>query len=113
MSVASRHLNIALSELQYLRESWQSIMLTATALAKFWDGSQEFQQMRGRKSKYLSDELVVDGRLMDPEQSYKIYTFSTTGVDLESILTVAQKGVVGNIIRDHTHSFKDIHPPLI
>ena len=33
------------------------------------------------------------------------------GADLESILTVAHKGVVGNIIRDHTRSFKDIHPP--
>ena len=28
-----------------------------------------------------------------------------SGADLESILTVAHKGVVGNIIRDHTHSF--------
>ena len=36
-----------------------------------------------------------------------------SGADLESILTVAHKGVVGNIIRNHTHSFKDIHPPLI
>ncbi|XP_065062428.1 uncharacterized protein LOC135689204 [Rhopilema esculentum] len=78
LSVASRHLNIALSELQYLRESWQSIMLTATALAKSWDGSLEFQQKRGRKARYESDELVVDGRLMDPEQSFKINVFYKT-----------------------------------
>lgn len=78
MSVSSRNLNIALSELQYLRESWQSIMLTATALAKSWDGSLEFQQKRGRKARYESDELVVDGRLMDPEQSFKINVFYKT-----------------------------------
>ena len=29
----------------------------------------------------------------------------TPGVDLESILTVTHKGVVGNTIRNHSHSF--------
>ena len=72
LSVASRLLNIAFSELKYLRESWQSVMLTASALAKSWDGSLEFQQKRGRKARCKSGVLVVDGILMDPEQSFKI-----------------------------------------
>ena len=65
LSVASRLLNIAFSEFKYLRESWQSVMLTASALAKSWDGSLEFQQKRGRKARCKSDVLVVDGILMD------------------------------------------------
>ena len=47
--VAYRLLNISLSEPQYLRELWQSIILTAMALAKSWDGSLEFQQKRSWK----------------------------------------------------------------
>eukprot|EP00795_Rhopilema_esculentum_P016776 gene16776-biopygen5917 len=53
-------------------------MLTATALAQSWNGLLEFQQKRGRKARYGSDELVVDGRLMDPEQSFKINVFYKT-----------------------------------
>ena len=75
LSVASRLLNIALSELQYLRDSWQSVMLTASALAKSWDGTLEFKQKRGRKTRCESDELVLDGILMDPERSFKINFF--------------------------------------
>ena len=76
MSVASRHPNIALSELQYLRESWQSIMLTDTAFAKSWDGSLEFQQKRGQKARKQSFKInvfykTVDTALMQLTERFK------------------------------------------
>ena len=48
------------------------------ALAKSWDGSLGFQQKRGWKARCESDELVVDGRLVNSQECFNINIFYKT-----------------------------------
>ncbi|CAB4044584.1 Hypothetical predicted protein, partial [Paramuricea clavata] len=71
----ARLLNCALSELVILRSSWNSILLTATALAQFWSSSVTFEKKRNRKTKRFYDELSTHQRLTDPEEAFKVNVF--------------------------------------
>lgn len=75
LSVAVRLLSMAVGELQYLRNSWTSVTVTATALAAEWGVSCQFTQQRVKRTKKFFDELASDQRLQDPEAAFKVHVF--------------------------------------
>ena len=76
LSVAFRLLNCALSELVILRRSWNSVILTVTALAQSWSSSVTFENKQNSKTKRFFDELSTDQRLTDPEEAFKVKNFN-------------------------------------
>ena len=75
---ASRLLSISLSELKYLRDSWESVRMTANALAASWGTPIEFDKRRKRGVKRFFDELASDSRIEDPERAFKVNIFYRT-----------------------------------
>ena len=78
LSAASRLLSISLSELKYLRDSWESVRMTANALAVSWGIPIEFGKRRKRGVKKFFDELASDSRIEDPERAFKVNIFCRT-----------------------------------
>ena len=78
LSAASRLLNCSISELHILRRSWDSALLTATALAEPWSSSLHFQEKRSRRTRRAVDELSFDDRLTDPEKAFRAHVFYKT-----------------------------------
>ena len=66
---ASRLLSIGLSELRYLRNSWESVRMTANALATSWGIPVEFEKRRKPRIKRFFDELASDSRTDDSERA--------------------------------------------
>ena len=56
LSVASRMLNCSVSELRILRNSWESIKETASALASSWDTALDFKPARTKRAVNVVDE---------------------------------------------------------
>ena len=73
--VASRLLNCALSELVVSRSSWNSVLLTATALTQSWGSSVTFENKRNHETKWFFNELSTDQRLWDPQEAFKVNVF--------------------------------------
>ncbi|CAB4036455.1 Hypothetical predicted protein, partial [Paramuricea clavata] len=105
LSVASRLLNCALSEHVILRSFWNSVLLTATALAQFWSSSVTFENKRNRKTKRFFDELSTDRRLTDPEEAFKVNVFYQT-VD-NAIMQLKQRFEGQKMV---TSLFSCLHP---
>lgn len=105
LSVASRLLNCALSELVILRSSWNSVLLTAIALAQSWSSSVTFENKRNRKTKRFFDELCTDRRLTDPEEAFKVNVFYQT-VD-NAIIQLKQRFKGQEMV---TNLFSCLHP---
>jgi hypothetical protein len=105
LSVASRLLSCALSELVILRSSWNSVLLTATALAQSWSSSVTFENKSNRKTKRFFDELSTDQRLTDPEEAFKINVFYQT-VD-NAIMQLKQRFEGQKMV---TSLFSCLHP---
>jgi hypothetical protein len=105
LSVASRLLNCALSEVVILRSSWNSVLLTVTALAQFWSSSVTFENKRNRKTKRCFDELSTDQRLTDPEEAFKVNVFYQT-VD-NAIMQLKQRFEGQKMV---TSLFSCLHP---
>ncbi|CAB4033848.1 zinc finger MYM-type 1-like [Paramuricea clavata] len=78
LSAASRLLSISLSELRYLRNSWEFVRMTANALAASWGIPIEFEKRRKRGVKQFFDELASDSRIEDSERAFKINIFYRT-----------------------------------
>ncbi|CAB3998108.1 zinc finger MYM-type 1-like [Paramuricea clavata] len=78
LSAASRLLSISLSELRYLRNSWESVRMIANALAASWGIPIEFEKRRKRGVKQFFDELASDSRIEDSERAFKINVFYRT-----------------------------------
>ena len=81
-------LSMARSELQKLRDSWDSIVITAKELAVTWNVKTSFKDVRVRKVKSFFDELSTDSRLKNPEDRIRITVFNI-------ILDVALKQLDG------------------
>ena len=79
---------MARSELQKLRDSWDSIVITAKELAVTWNVKTSFKDVRVRKVKSFFDELSTDSRLKNPEDRIRITVFNI-------ILDVALKQLDG------------------
>ena len=62
-------------ELQYLRDSWDSVPLSTTSMSSSWEIMPEFIDKRKKKTKKFHDELSTDCRLADPMQAFKVYVF--------------------------------------
>ena len=105
LSAASRLLNCALSELVILRSSWNSVLLTATALAQSWSSSVTFENKRNRKTKRFFNELSTDRRLTDPEEAFKVNVFYQT-VD-NAIMQLKQRFEGQKMV---TSLFSCLHP---
>ena len=105
LPVASRLLNCALSELVILRSSWNSVLLTATALAQSWSSSVTFENKRNRKTKRFFYELCTDQRLTDPEEAFKVNVFYQT-VD-NAIMQLKQRFKGQKMV---TNLFSCLHP---
>ncbi|CAB4021489.1 zinc finger MYM-type 1-like [Paramuricea clavata] len=71
-------LSISLSELRYLRNSWESVRMTANALAASWGIPIEFEKRRERGVKQFFGELASDSRIEDSERAFKINIFYRT-----------------------------------
>ena len=82
LSAASRLLSISLSELRYLRNSWESVRMTANALAASWGIPVEFEKRRKPVVRRFFDELASDSRIDDSERVFKVNIFYRT-VDVE------------------------------
>ena len=78
LSHASRLLSICLSELRLLRNSWESVRMTANALVASWGTPIEFEKRRQRGVKRFFDELASDSRIEDSEKAFKINIFHRT-----------------------------------
>ena len=78
LSATSRLLSISLSELRYLRNSWESVRMTANTLAASWGIPIEFEKRRKRGVKQFFDELASDSRIEDSERGFKINIFYRT-----------------------------------
>ena len=72
LSAASRLLSIGFSELRYLRNSWESVRMTANALAV------EFEKRRKPRLKRFFDELASDSRIDDSERAFVVNVFYRT-----------------------------------
>ena len=75
LSASVRLLSAAHGELQYLRDSWDSVLLSATAMSSSWGIKPEFTEKRQRRTKTFHDELSSDCRLTDPMQAFKVDVF--------------------------------------
>jgi hypothetical protein len=75
LSLASRLLSIALGEVIYMRNSWESIIATATIMASNWKISPNFSVSRKRRTKKLFDELSCDERRQNPESAFRYRFF--------------------------------------
>ena len=72
LSAATTLLSMALGELAYIRDSWDTIITTAKATATIW----KFTVARKRYTKKFFDELNSDDqRLQVPELSVKTHIF--------------------------------------
>ena len=79
LSAASKRLSISLSELRYLRDSWESVRMTASALAASWGIPVEFEKRRKPVIvRRLFDELASDSRIDDSERAFKVNIFYRT-----------------------------------
>jgi len=75
LSASVRLLSAAHGELQYLRDSWDSVLLSANAMSSFWRIKAEFTDKRQRRTKKFHDELSSDCRLTDPMLAFKVDVF--------------------------------------
>ena len=75
LSASTRLLSMASNELSYLHNSWESIIMTAKALASVWKIAPHFTVARKRRTKKFFDELSSDQRLQDPEMAFKVHVF--------------------------------------
>ena len=75
LSAASRLLSVSLSELRYLRNSWESVRMTANALATSWGIPVEFEKRRKSRIKRFFDELASDSRIDDSERAFVVNVF--------------------------------------
>ena len=96
LSTAARLLSIALRELKLLRSSWDSVLMTANALADSWKISTEFGSSRKRTINKLFDELASDKRIEDPKKAFQVNVFYAaidTAIMQTNELFVGQKSV--------------------
>ena len=75
LSASVRRLSAAHGELQNLRDSWDSVLLSATAMSSSWGTEPEFTGKRQRRTKTFHDELSSNCRLTDPMQAFKVDVF--------------------------------------
>jgi hypothetical protein len=75
LSASVRLLSAAQSELQFLRNSWESILLSASAMSKTWGVPPHFTQTRQWRTKGFHDELSSDTRLVDPTRAFQVEVF--------------------------------------
>jgi hypothetical protein len=75
LSLLQGYLSMALGEVTYMRNSWESIIATATVMASNWKISPNFSVSRKRRTKKLFDELSSDERLQDPESAFRVQVF--------------------------------------
>ena len=61
-----RLLSAAHGELQYVRDSWDSVLQSATAMSSSWGITPEFTDKRKKRIKKNHDELSTDCRLAKP-----------------------------------------------
>jgi len=78
LSTAARLLSIALRELELLRASWDSVLMTANALADSWKICTEFGSSRKKTVKKFFDELASDERIEDPQKAFQVKIFYAT-----------------------------------
>jgi hypothetical protein len=75
LSRAATLLSMAHGELQFLRVSWENIVLTAQALAGVWNTNSTFTQVRARRAPVFHDELTPGDRINDNEERFKVQIF--------------------------------------
>jgi len=75
LSASVRLLSAAYGELQYMRDSWDSVLMSANAMRLSWGIKPEFTSKRQRRIKKFHDELSSDSRLTDPAQAFKVDVF--------------------------------------
>lgn len=75
LSISVRLLSAAQGELKYLRDSWDSILLTANAISSSWGIQPQFMDKRKRRTKRFHDELSTDSRLTDPMRTFQVDVF--------------------------------------
>ena len=76
LSASVALLAMARTELQTLRDSWDSIVKSAKELAVTWNVQTSFKDVRVRKVKSFFDELCTDSRLQDPEEKVRVTIFN-------------------------------------
>ncbi len=74
LSSASRLLNITKNELQYLRDNYQSVLDTASAIALSWNITPSFQQSRRY---FFSNQRYIND-ISEPSDFFKINVFYRT-----------------------------------
>ena len=58
-----------------MRDSWDSVLLSATAMSSSWGITPEFTDKRNKRIKKFHDDLSTDCTLADPMQAFKVYVF--------------------------------------
>ena len=75
LSASVRLLSVAQDELKYFRNSWESVLMTASFMSSTWGIQPLFAETRLRKTKRFYDELSTDSRLVDPIRAFQVEVF--------------------------------------
>ena len=75
LSVSVRLLSAAHGDMQYLHASWDDVLLTANAKSSAWGIRPELTEHRQRHKTRFHDNLLMDCRLADPTQAFKVNVF--------------------------------------
>ena len=106
LSASLRLLSAAHGELQYLRDSWDAVLLSVEAMSSTWGIKPEFTRKRQRPKKLFHDELSSDCRLTDPVLAFKVDVF------YKLVDVAINRGLSSHPSGGSTPLLKNFTPPL-